>query len=660
MTGLIVWLFVLAVAGTLFLRPNPRSRALFLGALLALLLSLTLQSTPRQVGDAGEYVVMARKLGHLARPSLTAEDLAVARQLFPGDPGERLDMPQLRGPDGRQDLPHFWLYPLLAAPFVRIAEATGANLITGFTVLNLLLLMALAALLLRRVSVAVAALIVAGPIVWWLDKAHAEVLTYVLLAFALVEMAHAPWWSIVALGFASAQNPPIAAAMLTTIGIALQRTGWRDRRIWSATALGVLLAALHPLYYYSRLRVWTGLYEGIDRHWPTWREFLTVPFDPNLGIFVHDPLLLVATIIAAIEVITRPRTPKASPEAAEATVFPRLGRNGGIGLGLIAMLFLLSFTQTTNVNSGGTPDPSRYGLWLVPFALPILAAVPGQPSWLTAIAAASVAWCAWAFAPALPDQNLRPTSFAAALWSRWPGVDNPLAEVFAERTAGRELARPPVATAGCEKVLLWGDGSGAAWPSACTPVTIPANCQAKNALCYANRVDGTYRFVEAQSPPAWRIEISRSGVPRWSGGMLAITQETPQKIPMAIWQEDGWSYAERLTVPEPDITAREWRWIGDRAGVSVMTSERVSARMKIVARALNKPRRLRVALGTTEIATLLIDPRREEYQTGEFTVPAGTSIISLESLDGSESPGANDPRRLSVAIFRIELLTIQP
>jgi hypothetical protein len=82
--------------------------------------------------------------------------------------------------------------------------------------------------------------------------------------------------------------------------------------------------------------------------------------------------------------------------------------------------------------------------------------------------------------------------------------------------------------------------------------------------------------------------------------------------------------------------------------------------LKIVARALNKPRRLRVALSSTEIATLLIAPNRGEFQTGEFTLPVGTSVISLESLDGSESPGADDPRRLSVAIFRIELMTLRP
>ena len=122
--------------------------------------------------------------------------------------------------------------------------------------------------------------------------------------------------------------------------------------------------------------------------------------------------------------------------------------------------------------------------------------------------------------------------------------------------------------------------------------------------------------------------------------MLAITQPTEPRVPMAIWQEDGWSYPERLTEPAPDVVSREWRWIGDRADIGVMSSEPMTTRMKIVARALSRSRRLRVSIGDVEIATLLVSPERGEHQTSSFTLPSGTSVIALESLDGSESPGA--------------------
>ena len=142
--------------------------------------------------------------------------------------------------------------------------------------------------------------------------------------------------------------------------------------------------------------------------------------------------------------------------------------------------------------------------------------------------------------------------------------------------------------------------------------------------------------------------------------MLAITQPTDPRVPMAIWHEDGWSYPERLTDPAPDVISREWRWIGDRADIGVMASEPMTVRMKIVARALNRPRRLRVSIGDVEIAIVVVSPERRELQTSSFTLPSGTSVIALQSLDGSEAPGTADPRRSSVAVFRVELVAQRP
>src|SRR5205823_4944111 len=64
-------------------------------------------------------------------PSLSPDDLQHAAERFPGDMGKRLIIPELRAADGRQDLSHFWFYPLLAAPFVRLAIGFGADPIRG-------------------------------------------------------------------------------------------------------------------------------------------------------------------------------------------------------------------------------------------------------------------------------------------------------------------------------------------------------------------------------------------------------------------------------------------------------------------------------------------------------------------------------------------------
>jgi len=640
-----VVLFAAALTASLFLRPGPRTRAIFFSSLLGLLLALITESPVRLVGDGGEYVVMADNLAHLARPSLTAEQLQYARRLVPGDAGERLEKPWLKGADRRQDFPHFWLYSLFASPFVRLAELLGANPLTGFTVLNVVLLIGLAALLFARASPAAALLVVAGPVVWWVDKAHTEVFTSVMLAAALVLLRTSPWWSILAAGIAAGQNPALAISTLVFMAVAMYEKGWRDRRIWIASVAGLAVAAAHPLYYYSRLGVWTGMYDAVDRHLPSFRELMTVPFDVNLGLLIHDPLLFAVAVIAIVEALTRPnRRPFDVADGA---------------IALVALTLIIAFTQTTNINSGGTPGPSRYGLWLVPFVIPIVASVRPDATWLRVLAAGAMAWCAWAFAPSLPDQYLKPSTLAAQVWTRWPDLDNPLAEVFAERTAAREPAGPPIASSGCEKILLVGDGTGATWPPGCPTAALPDFCQTKDAFCYANRTAAGYRFVVASVTPAWQFGVLHPNSPRWNDGMLVITQSAEPPVPMAAWQSDGWSYTERLDQPTTDPVSRQWRWIEGRAGIGIMSEAAVGVRLKITARSFNRARRLKISSGPTEISTMLVGEVRAEYQTPEFELPAGTHLMALESLEPGEPPATGDPRRLSIAVFRIEIVAVR-
>ena len=241
-------LFAVALTASLFLRPGLRTRTIFFSSLIGLMLALISDSPVRIVGDGIEYAVMARNMGHFARPSLTAEQLRDAGGLVPENGAATLEKPWLKGADRRQDFPHFWLYSLVAAPFVRLAELTGANPLTGFTVLNVGLLIGLAALLVFRASPAAALLVVAGPIVWWSDKAHTEVFTSVMLAAALVMLRTRPWWSILASGIAAGQNPALVVATIAFIAVAVYGQGWRDRRVWLASLIALSAAMAHPLY----------------------------------------------------------------------------------------------------------------------------------------------------------------------------------------------------------------------------------------------------------------------------------------------------------------------------------------------------------------------------------------------------------------------------
>src|SRR5262245_11818341 len=236
-------LFAVALTASLFLRPGRRTRTIFFSSLIGLMLALISDSRLRIVGDGIEYAAMANNLSHLARPSLTAEQLQSAGALLTGGADAQLEKPWLKGADRRQDFPHFWLYSLLAAPFVRLTGALGSSPLSGFTVLNVGLLIGLTVLLAARASPASALLVVAGPVLWWADKAHTEVFTTVMLTTALVLLRTDPWWSIIAAGLVTAQNPALVIATVVFIAVAIYDRGWRDRRVLLASLAALSAAA---------------------------------------------------------------------------------------------------------------------------------------------------------------------------------------------------------------------------------------------------------------------------------------------------------------------------------------------------------------------------------------------------------------------------------
>jgi len=111
---------------------------------------------------------------------------------------------------------------------------------------------------------------------------------------------------------------------------------------------------------------------------------------------------------------------------------------------------------------------SRYGVWLLALAVPLIADGCVRleltcPALLRILVAVSVVCSAYVFRPAWSDrQGQSPNWLAQTVWTTWPAAENPVPEVFAERVSGRDgRAVVPVSTAGCEKVLIRGDGTDA-------------------------------------------------------------------------------------------------------------------------------------------------------------------------------------------------------
>jgi hypothetical protein len=514
-----------------------------LPAFALLLLALVATSRPQRVGDAREYLAMAMNLARLAPPALSAADIVrVQRQCdqfhFTGLP---LAMPALRAPDGRQDFYHFWFYPALAVPEIWLTSLAGLHPNYGFAALNVLMLMGALWVISQRVAWWATAVVFCGPVLWWIDKAHTEVFTFSLLAVACVLLREAPWWSMVCLGAASTQNLPIAALVAcVAVTTPLLRDGaWRDSRFWIGASVATALALLHPMYYLWRLGVPNPqLLGGVEPRVPTVTELGAVIWDPNIGVLFQAPLLSLTVLAAAVTLAVRPRAWMRTPE---------------VWLALAsACIFLASFAQTPNFNHGGTPGISRYTLWLIPLAVPILqraavAVSPPSQRWFVPLALASCCWCIVVFHPSRPERYKAPTRAASIIWERWPWLDNPLPEIFSERVSSEEPGLVPAATPGCSKVLL----VGGSWPVPCFPQSVPAVCGSPQSLCYANRYQGGYAFVQVAPPVAFTFDRQRQRTWVWS--------QDPGSVVQGILARLRWQDLRRISQSAPGAMVRATR-----------------------------------------------------------------------------------------------------
>jgi hypothetical protein len=187
-----------------------------------------------------------------------------------------------------------------------------------------------------------------------------------------------------------------------------------------------------------------------------------------------------------------------------------------VGLSAVSATFLLySFAQTTNVHHGATPSLSRYGLWLIPTAIPLLAAARDAfgAAWertLRPIACISALICLFVFHPRIEQYRYAPTIWARLAWTHHPTWTNPLPEIFGGVNLQHETPWTPVATPGCEKVLLGARDTGA-WPIPCYPAEVPAHCSAA-AACYANQAGAGYLFARAPRVRDQVVEARPEGV----------------------------------------------------------------------------------------------------------------------------------------------------
>jgi hypothetical protein len=441
---------------------------------LATLLAAVWMSTPRRVGDGGEYFVMATQLAALQPPSLTRDELDVAaqrlKQVGSGFEAALIQYPNLVGPDGRQEFLHYWLYPLFVAPLVPVAHALDLHPNWAFTLTNLLFLTG-AVFVIARLAPAI--VVVAGffsPVIWWADKAHTEAFLFSAVSVAAMLFQTAPSAAMLVYGLAGAQNAAIGLTFPLFAMFALAHANG-SRRAWISAALAGATVASPFVYTWMRLGRFSPMAEYAQRTQPTIAQLAAFVAEPNVGLLANAPVYALA-VVAGVWLAFRARRQR--PPLFWWPV-------------VLQIVLLVVWSQNPNMNHGGTPGVNRWVLSLLAVALPWIG-----PVYLAlgtvgrSMAAATVlivaGWSAFQHVPSRPEQYLRPAGLAETVWQAgW--LDVTPAEVFAERSQHREPPSVPMAVGGCDVVLV----SELQWPLQCVPVdaVFPAACHRAGSMCYA-------------------------------------------------------------------------------------------------------------------------------------------------------------------------------
>jgi hypothetical protein len=474
-----------------------RARVLAVALFAATVLGLACHYV-RPRGDGFEYVLMATAFAVHATPDVREADAVwvaareprlggVMRQVRRGMVSHETSILKSiqRAPSGRYYAFHFWLYSLLAAPFLWVVQLAGFTPLLALPLVNATAVLGAslyAAWSLRgklRFLVPVAFLLCGTT--YYLHWSGPEALTAsAAFVSALAAMQGQRGHAVLAAGLAAAHNPG-AISLGVLIGgwwILLRRSpenalfaGGKLRRFDRASVMfaagGGLLALLSPLFFWVTFGEPSLIgKQAVDVSVATPARLFSLLFDLNQGMLIGIPGVLLGFGIAAV-IVFNLRSP-----SEQRLLYLALGLGA-----LTTLLAVLPALGTLNWNSGCSVF-MRYAYWA---SMPLLVAVLGVAARLAGSARVSLVGSgALAQALALGIYDISGTSaaytqhgpVARLVMAHFPAFYNPEPEVFFERSLGRE-ASPTAYTAVVwpnrvqpTKILLM-RGQTVTWPELC-------------------------------------------------------------------------------------------------------------------------------------------------------------------------------------------------
>lgn len=104
-----------------------------------------------------------------------------------------------------------------------------------------------------------------------------------------------------------------------------------------------------------------------------------------------------------------------------------------------------------------------------------------------------------------------------------------------------------------------------------------------------------------------------------------------------------------------------WRWAGGPGRISLHHPGPTPVRAELLLNVRGlRPGRLWVRLDGETVAKLSLERREREMEPVTLLLPPGASMLTLETEAPADSPGGDDPRRLSFALYELTLRQVRP